>query len=298
MPDASGAQAFQSNTPSRLRRRSRLKRVMSQARRRPFLVLGVSISLVIGLSALIGPYLSPYAPHEQNFDALLQSPSWAHPFGTDDLGRDIFSRIVHGARISITVALVSAFVACTVGAIIGLAAGYAGGWTDSILMRFMDALFAFPGLVLAIAVVSMLGQGAWQAMTAIAIVAVPRFARMMRAQTLALRHAEFVTASRVAGGGVTRICLQHIVPNALGILVIQASAYAGFAVLTEASLSFLGLGVRPPAPAWGTMLRSGYQFLSMAPWMAIIPGLAISLLVLAFNLIGDGLRDLLDPRTN
>jgi peptide/nickel transport system permease protein len=290
-------QTNNSHVPASRRPKTRLQALRVQARRRPFLFLGMLICLSITVAAIIGPYLTPYAPHEQNFDALLESPSRAHPLGTDDLGRDILSRMVHGARISIAVALASAFAACFVGAAIGLTAGYTGGWIDSILMRLMDALFAFPGLVLAIAVVSMLGPGAWQAMTAIAIVAIPRFARMMRAQTMSLRHAEFVIASRVAGANVMRITSRHIVPNALGILVVQASAYAGFAVLTEASLSFLGLGVRPPAPAWGTMLRSGYQFLSMAPWMAIIPGLAISLLVLGFNLIGDGLRDLLDPRT-
>jgi peptide/nickel transport system permease protein len=267
------------------------------AQRNPFLVIGATICLLIGFGALVGPYLTPYDPAKQEWTALMQAPSWSHPLGTDDLGRDMLSRMLSGARVSLTVALLAAVGASVAGGAIGLTAGYLGGWVESVLMRFMDALFAFPALVLAIAIVGTLGSGSWQAIVAIAVVAVPRFARMMRAQTLRLRQRDFVVASRVAGAGPLRIALKHILPNAVGVVIILASSTAGFAVLTEASLSFLGLGVRPPTPAWGSMLKSGYQFLDRAPWLAIVPGAGISLLVLGFNLAGDGLRDLLDPRT-
>lgn len=266
-------------------------------RSNPFLLIGLIICAAIGLGALAGPLLVPYDPAKQNWEHLLQPPSMAHPLGTDDLGRDVLSRMLTGARVSLTVALLAAIGASVVGGAIGLAAGYLGGWTESVLMRFMDALFAFPALVLAIAIIGTLGSGSWQATVAIAIVAVPRFARMMRAQTLRLRNRDFVMASQVAGAGPLRIAVKHILPNAVGVVIILASSTAGFAVLTEASLSFLGLGVRPPTPAWGSMLKSGYQFLDRAPWLAVVPGAAISLLVLGFNLTGDGLRDLLDPRT-
>lgn len=265
--------------------------------RNPFLLFGVTICLLIAIGAIAGPYLVPYEPAKQNFQELLQAPSLSHPLGTDDLGRDVLSRMLTGARVSLTVALLAAIGASFVGGAIGLTAGYLGGWTESVLMRFMDALFAFPALVLAIAIVGTLGTGSWQAIVAIALVAVPRFARMMRAQTLRLRHRDFVVASRVAGAGPIRVAVKHILPNAVGVVIILASSTAGFAVLTEASLSFLGLGVRPPTPAWGSMLKSGYQFLDRAPWLAIVPGVGISVLVLGFNLAGDGLRDLLDPRT-
>jgi peptide/nickel transport system permease protein len=273
------------------------KTVRRFIRRNGFFVVGLTICFVIAMAALIGPYLTPYDPAKQSWTALLQSPSWSHPLGTDDLGRDELSRLLTGARMSLLVAVVSALGACFVGGLVGLAAGYLGGWTESILMRLMDALYAFPALVLAIAIVGTLGSGAWQAMVAIAVVAVPRFARLMRAQTLGLRRADFVIASQVAGAGPLRIAVRHILPNAVGVVIVVASSTAGFAVLTEASLSFLGLGVRPPTPAWGSMLKSGYQFLDRAPWLAVAPGAAISLLVLGFNLLGDGLRDLLDPRS-
>jgi peptide/nickel transport system permease protein len=266
-------------------------------RRQPFLVLGAAICGLIALGALLAPLLTPYDPAFQNLDVRLQGPRPGHPFGTDDLGRDLYSRLLYGSRISMMVALLSSVAACLVGGSIGLAAGLLGGWPENVLMRLMDALYSFPSLVLAIAIIGALGPGITQAMIAIAVVSVPRFARMMRAQALGLRRREFVVAARVSGARSLRIALRHVLPNAVGVIFAQASAYAGFAVLSEASLSFLGLGVQPPAPAWGSLLRSGYRFLSEAPWLALIPGAAISLLVLGFNLLGDGLRDLLDPRT-
>jgi peptide/nickel transport system permease protein len=272
------------------------QRVRRFARLNRYLTIGLGIVSAILLASLIGPALSPYDASTQDWENILAPPSLAHPLGTDDLGRDELTRLLVGARTSLLVALGAALGACLVGSLIGVVAGYAGGWSERVLMRLMDALFAFPSLVLAIALVATLGAGLWQSVFAISVVAVPRFARLMRAQTLQLRSSDFVTASYVIGAGPARTILRHIVPNALGVVIVVASATAGFAVLTEASLSFLGLGVRPPNPAWGSMLKSGYQFLGQAPWLAIVPGLAISLLVLGFNLIGDGLRDLLDPR--
>lgn len=261
------------------------------------LVIGLSIVTLIFLAAVVVPSLIPQNHTDQDWVNILAGPTTAHPLGTDDLGRDEMARLLIGARISLIVAVCAALGACVVGSIIGLVAGYTGGWLDSILMRLMDALYAFPSLVLAIAVVAILGAGVTQAIFAITVVAVPKFARLMRSQTLRLRESDYVTASLVAGASPLRLVIHHILPNAVGVVIIVASATAGFAVLTEASLSFLGLGVRPPTPAWGSMLKSGYQFLDRAPWLAIAPGVAISILVLGFNLVGDGLRDLLDPRS-
>lgn len=270
---------------------------MAAVRRNRQLIVGGSIIATVSLLALIGPPLARHDHTTQSWTSILQTPSRDHWLGTDDLGRDELSRLLVGARVSLLVALVSALAAGFTGSVIGLVAAYVGGWTESILMRLMDALYAFPSLVLAIALIGALGSGAWQATAAISIVAVPRFARLMRAQTLRLRNAEFVIASRVAGAGHLRLTTRHMLPNAIGVVIVVMSSTAGFAVLTEASLSFLGLGVRPPTPAWGSMLKSGYQFLDRAPWLAVIPGAAISFLVLGFNLLGDGLRDLLDPRS-
>lgn len=261
-----------------------------------FLTIGLAIVLSVTLIGLVGPFFYPYDHTEQDWMNILAAPSREHLLGTDDLGRDELARLMVGARISLLVAVGAAIGASVIGSVIGLFAGYLGGWTESALMRLMDALYAFPSLVLAIALVGIIGAGTWQAIFAISIAAVPKFARLMRAQTLRLRDSDYVVASMVAGASPLRLISRHIVPNAVGVVIIVASSTAGFAVLTEASLSFLGLGVRPPNPAWGSMLKSGYQFLDRAAWLAVIPGFAISLLVLGFNLIGDGLRDLLDPR--
>jgi peptide/nickel transport system permease protein len=277
--------------------RSRTLRLRRFASRNRYLTCGLIILAGILLASLVGPSLSPYDPAAQDWNDILGAPSRAHPLGTDDLGRDELTRLLVGARLSIMIAVSVAVGASVTGACIGVIAGFFGGWIDRVLMRLMDGLYAFPSLVLAIALVGTLGSGVWQSIVAISIVAVPRFARLMRAQTIRLRYSDFVTASYVAGASTPRLILRHVVPNAVGVVIVVASSTAGFAVLTEASLSFLGLGVRPPNPAWGSMLKSGYQFLSQAPWLAVVPGLAISLLVLALNLIGDGLRDLLDPRS-
>lgn len=247
------------------------------------------------VSALLAPVLAPYDPLEPNYKAMMQSPNSAHVLGTDDLGRDTLSRILYGAQVSLQVGLIAVGIATVLGVFLGLWAGYRGGWIDDLIMRIMDGLYAFPTLVLAIAIVAVLGTSLFNAMLAIAVAAAPRFARLVRGQVLSLRQREFVTAARSVGVPDGRILLRHILPNTLGIIIVQASLNIAFAILTEASLSFLGLGVQPPTPSWGTMLRLGYGFLEQSPWLAFTSGLAITITILGFGLFGDGLRDLLDP---
>jgi peptide/nickel transport system permease protein len=265
-------------------------------RRHTLALLGVLIVAAFLVVGAIGPLVSPYDPLKQDIPHTLEAPSAAHPLGTDDLGRDVLSRLVAGARVSMLVSIISVSLAVVVGLAVGLAGGYWRGWLDDALMRLMDALYAFPTLILAIALVGALGPSLTNAMLAISIVALPRFARLVRGQVLSVREREYVQAARVAGAHDVRIVVRHILPNVVGILAVQAALTTAFAILTEANLSFLGLGVRPPTPAWGSMLRLGYPFIEMAPWLAIAPGAIITVTVLGFSLLGDGIRDVLDPR--
>lgn len=255
----------------------------------------VVLALVIIL-ALFAGVLAPYNPDAQTLTAVLQPPSAAHPFGTDDLGRDILSRVIFGSRVSLEVGLISVSVALAGGCLIGLLAGYWGGMVDEGLMRAMDALAAFPALILALAITAALGMGIGNAMIAIGVVYIPSFARLVRGQTLSVREREFVLAARALGTDHLRIMWRHIWPNVTAPIIVQASLSVGFAIITEAALSFLGVGVRPPTASWGSMLSEGYQYLEMAPWMSIAPGGAIFVTVLGMNLLGDGLRSALDPR--
>ena len=245
---------------------------------------------------MLGPAIVPYDPVRVNADALLAPPGPAHWLGTDDIGRDLLSRILAGARVSLTLALAAVLVSSLVGAAIALVSGYWGGRTDMVLMRIMDGFLAFPGLILALTMVSFLGASALTIVLAVGIGATPGLARITRSQVLVERQRDFVQAAMVVGATDGRILLRHILPNVAPLIVVQASLNLAFAILTEASLSFLGVGVPPPAPAWGTMLRAGYSYLETAPWVAITPGAAIFLTVLGFNLLGDGLRSALDPR--
>jgi peptide/nickel transport system permease protein len=240
--------------------------------------------------------LTPYDPNEQHYSYILKPPGALFPLGTDDLGRDVYSRIAYGTRISLEVGVIAVSIGVFVGTLIGLSAGYYGGWVDDVLMRTMDAVRAFPALVLALSINAVLGPGIGNVMIAVGVVSVPTFARLAHGQVLSVREREYVTAARVCGVGAWRMMLVHILPNISSPIIVQASLGAAFAILAEAGLSFLGLGVRPPTPSWGSLLRTGYQYLNVAPWLALAPGVAIFLAVLAFNLLGDGLRQALDPR--
>jgi peptide/nickel transport system permease protein len=258
--------------------------------------LGLAVLLVVTLMALMADVLAPYNPSQIQPIGILAAPSVAHPLGTDAIGRDVLSRIVYGARASLLAGVVSVAVALVLGVIVGLVAGYNGGWIDDLLMRMVDALYSFPALLLALAITAILGPGLTNVMLAIGIVFTPAFARLVRGQALSVRERDFVTAARVIGAGPWRIMGAHIWPNVTAPIVVQASLQIAAAIVIEAGLSFLGLGVQPPTPSWGSMLKEGYQYMEQAPWLAFAPGAAMFLTVLAFNLFGDGLRHALDPR--
>jgi len=258
---------------------------------------GLIIFLIIVVQALGADWISPYDPLKQNYRETLQSPNWKHPFGTDRFGRDILSREIYGARISLRVALISISLAMVVGGVFGLFAGYFGGWIDLLISRVMDVFFSFPAMFLAIALAAMLGNGEGNAVVAIAIVYMPLFARILRGSVLAEREQEYVTASMALGAKTFKIIFSHILPNVISPTVVQAAICMSYAIIIEAALSYLGLGIQPPTPSWGTMLNEGRTYLEMAPWMSIFPGLAIMLAVLSLNLMSDGFRDVLDPRS-
>ncbi len=261
-------------------------------------LLGTLIIVLLLISALLAPVIAPYDPIKTNIRDRLQGPSAAHLFGTDDLGRDIFSRVLYGTRISLKVGLISVSIATSIGLLLGLLAGYLGGWVDTLVMRTMDVLFAFPAVLLAIAIMAVLGQSTTNVMIAVGIVYVPIFARITRGSVLAVRELEFIEAARCIGLRDADIVRRHILPNALDAVIVQVSLATAFAILAEAALSFLGLGTQPPDPSWGSMLSFGREYMLEAPWWTIFPGLAIFLTVLALHLIGDGLRDALDPRSD
>ena len=267
---------------------------------RPFIrnkrgVVGFTLLLLLVLIAIVGPLLAPYDPNAINIDDQLVGPSPNHLLGTDAVGRDVLTRLIYGARISLYVGIVAAGIAATSGGFIGLIVGYLGGLSDSIVMRIMDAIMAFPSLVLAIAISTFLGRGLTSPLIAIGIVAIPTFARLSRGQVLTTRENDYVMAAKALGAPSSRIILRHILPNVKAPIIVQLSLVAGFAIITEASLSFLGLGAGPPTATWGSMIRSGYELLEIAPWLVAFPGIAIFLAVMSFNLSGDGLRDGLDP---
>jgi peptide/nickel transport system permease protein len=267
------------------------------ARRNRGVIVGLALVAALFLVALLSPVISPQDPIATNPDnAYLPPLSGGHVLGTDELGRDQLSRVLWGARVSLPVALVAVAVGLLVGGLIGLVSGYAGGLTDLLLMRVVDALLAFPALILAIGLVAALGPSLRNAMIAIGIVAVPVYARLVRAVVLQLKQMEFIAATRSLGATPLRLVVRHLIPNLMNPLLVQVSLSAGFAILAEATLSFLGLGAQPPTPDWGQMITTGRTFLPNDPWLAIVPGAAISLTVFSFNLLGDSLRDALDPR--
>ena len=259
-------------------------------------VAGSIALLVFALLALLAPWVTRIDPSLVSFTDLRLPPSAGHFFGTDELGRDLFSRVVYGARVSLSAGLVSVTLALFSGTTLGLIAGYLGGVIDDVIMRLVDALLALPFLVLAIALAAILGPSLQNTMIAIAVVSAPAFARITRGEVLAQRERDYVQAAQALGATDSRLIARHLLPNISGALIVQTSLAVANAILAESSLSFLGLGVQPPAPSWGSMLNAARGYLADSPWMAVFPGLAIFLAVLAFNLLGDGLREAFDPR--
>ena len=257
---------------------------------------GLTVAAIVLLVAVGADVIAPYNPNQPQPAGVLTAPSREHVLGTDQLGRDVLSRIIYGARTSVQAGVVSVGFALIVGVFIGLLAGYYGGWMDEALMLLVDALWSFPTLVLALAIAASLGPGLTNAMLAIGIVFTPIFARLVRGQTLSVRERDFVVAARAIGAGSARIMLRHIWPSVTAPIIVQASLLVASAIVVEAALSFLGLGVEPPTSSWGSMLKVGYQYMQQAIWLSVVPGVAIFITVLAFNLLGDGLRRALDPR--
>jgi peptide/nickel transport system permease protein len=274
-----------------------LRAVRRLVKRRAAMV-GLGIVVFFILLAISAPLVSPYDPLATSWAAVRKPPSWAHPFGTDDIGRDVLARIIWGSRASLLAGLVSVMLALAVGVPIGLVSGYVAGALDATVMRLIDAMLAIPFLILAIALAAFLGPSLTNAMIAIGITQMPIFARMTRGQVLQVKHEDYIEAARAVGNRQTRIVLRHILPNIVPPLLVQATLATATAIIAEASLSFLGLGQQPPYPSWGSMLNTAKNFMAQAPWMAIWPGLAIFSLVLSLNLFGDGLRDALDPRSD
>ncbi len=275
---------------------SPLKRAARRLFRRRGALVGLAVVLVFVVLALGADIFSHYDPTATDWMAVRKGPSSAHLFGTDEIGRDVLSRVIHGARASLMAGLISVGLALALGIPIGVIAGYAGGFIDGLLMRLTDAMLACPFLILAIALAAFLGPSLTNAMIAIGLSATPIFIRLTRAQVQAVKVEDFVEAARAVGNPPWRIALRHILPNIVPALMVQGTLTIAAAIIAEASLSFLGLGQQPPAPSWGSMLNTAKNFLTQAPWMAIWPGISIFLVVLSFNLVGDGLRDALDPR--
>ena len=271
-------------------------RAWQRLRERKSAMLGLAIVLVLIALAVLAPLIAPYDPTKQSWTLVRKPPSLAHWLGTDESGRDLLSRVIWGARASLMAGVVSITIALALGVPVGLLAGYRGGLVDALISRFTDAMLACPNLILAIALAAFLGPSLSNAMIAIGITATPVFVRLTRGQVLSVKAEDYVEAARAVGNPAWRIAVRHILPNILPALLVQATLSIASAIIAEASLSFLGLGQQPPAPSWGSMLNTAQRFLTQAPWMAIFPGLAIFLSVLSFNLLGDGLRDALDPK--
>jgi peptide/nickel transport system permease protein len=272
-------------------------RAMRRLLRRKGAVFGLFVIALLVAAALLAPLISPYDPSLQTWTAVRKAPSALHWFGTDDVGRDVLARVIYGAQASLMAGIISVAIAIALGVPAGLIAGYVGGFVDALFGRITDAMLACPFLILAIALAAFLGPSLGNAMIAIGITTTPIFVRLTRAQVMAVKVEDYVEAARAVGNPHWRIALVHILPNILPALLVQATLSLAAAIIAEAALSFLGLGQQPPAPSWGSMLNSAQRFLVNAPWMAVWPGLAIFLAVLSFNLVGDGLRDALDPRS-
>ena len=274
----------------------RWRQAARKLKRRPAALSGLAVVVFFVLLALLAPWVSPYDPVATSWSAIRKAPSAAHWFGTDEIGRDVLARVVWGTRASLAAGVVSVSISIAIGVPIGLAAGFIGGFTDGLISRITDAFLACPFLILAIAMAAFLGPSLTNAMIAIGVSATPIFVRLTRAQVINVKVEDYVEAARALGNPPWRIAIRHVLPNVVAPLIVQTTLAIATAIIAEASLSFLGLGQQPPAPSWGSMLNTAKNYMDQAPWMAIWPGLAIFMLVLAFNLLGDGLRDALDPR--
>lgn len=267
------------------------------SRESPLNVVALVIITLFMFLAIFGPFITPYDPLVPSIQDRLLAPSSSHLFGTDELGRDVFSRVIAGARISLGIATVILAIAIPVGTLIGLFAGYAGGWVDEILMRITDIFLAFPAIILAMAIAASLGPNLRNTVIALTLVYWPWYARLVRGQVLQIKERDYIEAARAVGAPVPRLVLRHILPNSIAPIIIQATIDFGFAVLATAGLSFIGLGAQPPSPEWGSMISNARTFFRVAWWYFTFPGLALTFTVIGFNLLGDGLRDYFDPRT-
>lgn len=274
----------------------RRRNILEKLVRNPAGAVGLALMGLLVLTALLAGWIAPHDPFEMAGAPRLAAPQSGFWLGTDEFGRDILSRVIYGSRISLKVGLISVALAAGIGGPVGLLAGYAGGWFDDIVMRIMDVIYSFPAIILAMLITAMLGPSLNNTMIAIGIVYAPGFSRIVRGPVLAIKQNEYIEAARVIGAGHLRILRRHILPNVLAPFIVAATVSFSLALLAEAALSFLGLGAQPPEPSWGTMLLTGKRFMEIAPWTAIYPGLAIALAVLGSNLLGDALRDVLDPR--
>lgn len=282
---------------SKARERSLWSDAWKRLRKNAFAMLGLVILLIIAILAIFASQIAPHDPNFQDYPAAMQSPNRSHWLGTDNFGRDILSRIMHGAQISLRLGLFGTLIGASIGSVLGAAAGFFGGWVDTLIMRLLDVQMAFPGILLAIIVIAVMGDSEINVIIAIGVFSLPTFARVIRGTFLVLREQDYVLAARSVGAGSGRILFRHLLPNSLSPILVLSTIRLGTAILTAASLGFLGLGVRPPSPEWGTMLSEGRNYMQLAPHIAIFPGLAILITVVALNLLGDGLRDALDPRS-
>ncbi|EKB56750.1 nickel transporter permease [Falseniella ignava] len=273
-----------------------LRDIWTRMKRNRLAMVGLVIIIILVITAIFADYIAPYGYAEQNLANQYQTPNAEHWFGTDELGRDIFSRVVYGSRVSLRVGFISVSISMTIGVAIGAITGYYGGKIDNILMRFIDIVQALPDILLAIAIMAALGPGLTNLMVAVGIAAIPGYARLVRSSVLSLRDQEFVEAARANGSSDARIILKHIIPNCMAPIIVQATLGVAYAIINAAGLSFIGLGLEPPTPEWGAMLSGGRAYIRDYPHMTLFPGLAIVLTILALNLLGDGLRDALDPK--
>lgn len=259
-------------------------------------LIGLTFVSVVVFAAVLAPEIAPYGPAEQDLFNRLQPPSWAHPMGTDQLGRDIFSRLLYGARISLRIGIIVVAITLAIGTTVGVVAGYIGGWVDEALMRSVDVLLAFPGILLALVIAGILGPSLTNIMIALAVVGWTSYARIIRGSVLSVKEAEYIKSAQLMGVSDVRIIIRHVLPNVITPVIVLATMDMAYVILGTAGLSFLGLGAQPPTPEWGTMLSMGRDYVDTAWWVVNFPGLAIMITVLGFNLLGDGLRDILDPR--